>query len=152
MFGLPPVAVEITIPSEPGWIPQARSFVRKFTEEAGLPEDAAFEVLVAMEEAAVNACCHGRRGPEPGEIKVSCGFEGDEVLVEVADEGPGFDVNEVDVDVLPDTLASDGRGIYIMHQLMDDVDIQASSGGTVVRMRRRIDPEGSEGLQPQPQA
>ena len=56
--------------------------------------------------------------------------EEDQVLIEVEDEGEGFDP-----DVLPDPLTSEnllkphGRGVLLMNRFMDDVRYASRKGG-----------------------
>jgi len=70
-------------------------------------------VLLAVHEAMVNAQRHGG-----GVTRAVAGLEGDQVVVEVTDEGEGFEIPES----LPmaDIAAEDGRGLYLIRQLCDD--------------------------------
>jgi anti-sigma regulatory factor (Ser/Thr protein kinase) len=60
------------------------------------------------------------------------------LTITVTDDGPGFAPAEMD-DGLPDPLASGGRGLFLMKELMDDVSI-VSGPGTTVTLTRRILP------------
>jgi len=58
-----------------------------------------------------------------------------EVSITVRDEGRGFDSNAVpDPTFLENLLFTNGRGIYLMKTLMDEVAFE--EGGAVVRMRK----------------
>ena len=56
----------------------------------------------------------------------------------VADDGPGFDVGEVEARDAPDPFAQGGRGLFLMRELMDEVEVETSPEGTTVRMRRNL--------------
>jgi serine/threonine-protein kinase RsbW len=78
------------------------------------PKDV-FALRLALEEAGVNAMKHGHRSDPTKPVQVAYHITLDEVLVEVEDEGPGFDPAKV-----PDPLAKEnlerpcGRGLYLM--------------------------------------
>ncbi len=56
----------------------------------------------------------------------------------VADDGPGFDASLLDSADLPDRFAAGGRGLYLMRELMDDVDVSSSPSGTTVTLTRAL--------------
>jgi anti-sigma regulatory factor (Ser/Thr protein kinase) len=62
--------------------------------------------------------------------------DGREVVVAVVDEGEGFSA------VLPITPPSldcaRGRGLFLMQELSDRLDIASTNGGTTVRMSKRV--------------
>ena len=61
-------------------------------------------------------------------------------MLEVSDEGPGLDVARVRRDEVPDLEAEHGRGLFLIHQLMDDVRIDSSGRGTTIRMELQLAP------------
>lgn len=97
-------------------------------------------ISLAVREATANAIQHGN-GPNSDQL-VSIRFqvEKQELAIEVADKGKGFDL-----DAVPDPLAAEnllkrnGRGILLMRSYTDDVEFAfQNGGGTVVTMRKRI--------------
>ena len=50
-----------------------------------------FGVHLAVEEALVNAICHGNRSDANKHVSMACKLTSDRVLIEIADEGKGFD-------------------------------------------------------------
>ena len=104
------------------------SFRKKDGSEAGIE--------TALGEALANAVIHGNHEDASKRVQVTCLCNTDgEVWISVRDEGYGFDTY-----ALPDPtrsgklLATHGRGIYLMHAFMDEV--QFEKGGTVVRMHK----------------
>ena len=92
-------------------------------------------VPVALTEALSNAILRGN-GDDPTRI-VMMRVEIDEtrLVAEVRDEGPGFDLVACTEDAtLPENVVrEDGRGLYLMQQLMDRVE-RYTDGGNVVRL------------------
>ena len=112
---------------------------------AGLDEDATHWVSVAVRESVINAIKHGNREdpPEARHRRVRrCrrARSPQEFVVEVLDEGEGFDPEEVANPLDPENvLKSSGRGIFFMRNFMDDVSIaRRPEGGMAVRMSKKL--------------
>jgi len=106
---------------------------------SGLPEVNGnnLEIELALREALVNAIVHGNKRRSHKRVHVKCRFSMDgEVSMTVEDEGRGFQHNSVPDPTSPDNrLRTQGRGIYLMRSLMDEVGFE--QGGSVVHMRKR---------------
>lgn len=91
-------------------------------------------IELALAEALANAVVHGC-GCDPSKI-IECDVACDEergMLIVVRDPGTGFDPANLPNPVQGQQVFSDhGRGIYLINQLMDEVDFQ--KGGTEIRM------------------
>lgn len=131
---------ELVLPNEAIRVPEVRAFVGSFLADVRAPVDVSGEILLATGEAAANANRHGRRAEGRSEIRVQCGFQAGMVAVTIADDGPGFDPALVETADLPDRFASGGRGLYLMRELMDEVEVESGPGGTAITMRRRLEP------------
>src|SRR5258705_13891650 len=94
-------------------------------------------IELALTEALANAVVHGAKG-DPQKL-VECDVACDEahgMLIVVRDPGPGFDVSKIpDPCVGENILASHGRGIYLINQLMDEVKFHKN--GTEIHMIKR---------------
>ena len=131
---------ELVLPNERSRLREIRGFVGQFLADVRAPVDISAEILLAVGEAAGNATKYGRRPEGRSEIRVRCAVEGATVSVTVVDDGPGFE--PLVTDELPDRFASGGRGLFLMREFMDAVDIEASSEGTTVRLFREVFTEG----------
>jgi len=109
-------------------------------ERLGLGEDERHWVDLAVREAVANAIKHGNRGEAGKKVEIDLAVEGDEVVVQVADEGEGFDPGTVNDPRAPENLLRpDGRGLFYMQSFMDRVDYAVrSEGGTVVTLRKQV--------------
>ena len=104
-----------------------------------VPRGATRDVLLAADEAFVNAFMHG--GDVEGTVTVRADVHSNRVSVTICDDGCGFDVDALDVRSRPDPQSAHGRGLFLIHHLMDEVEVRshaavrgAAGPGTLVRM------------------
>ena len=66
-------------------------------------------------------------------------------MIRVRDEGEGFDPESIADPLAPENLLkASGRGIFLIRNFMDDVQLQrAPEGGMEIRMTKRLQPRGS---------
>ncbi len=111
---------------------------------AGLDEDAVHWVSVSVRESVINAIKHGNREDRRKHVVVEFVLapraDPKEFVVQVLDEGEGFDPEEVANPLDPENvLKSSGRGIFFMRNFMDDVSIaRRPEGGMAIRMSKKI--------------
>jgi serine/threonine-protein kinase RsbW len=75
---------------------------------------------LAVTEAVVNGLRHGNEGDPTKAVHVRSFVGPDAVLIEVEDEGPGFDPRRVPDPTLPENLERpSGRGLYLMRHYMN---------------------------------
>ncbi len=99
-----------------------------------IPEQKQLEVALAVQEALANAVVHGC-GNDPSK-QVRCQMKSDSqgrIVITVTDPGPGFSPNLISDPKRGENLHADhGRGVYLIRQLMDEV--QFERGATEIRM------------------
>jgi serine/threonine-protein kinase RsbW len=131
------VRLDVTIPGDPAAIDPLVERVLVLARETGCAEGKEFEIETALREALANAIRHGA-GHDPGR-PVQCAVACDKargMIIIVRDPGPGFDPATIRHPLMGESLyAHHGRGIYLINQLMDEV--QFARGGTEIRMRKR---------------
>lgn len=95
----------------------------------------ALNVPVALTEALSNAILRGNGDDASRTVVVRVEIDETRLVAEVRDEGDGFDLGQCTEDAtLPENLVrEDGRGLFLMHKLMDRVE-QFADGGNVVRL------------------
>jgi serine/threonine-protein kinase RsbW len=93
---------------------------------------------LAVREAVINAIVHGNHCDPMKTVGISVALSADaDLLVIVKDSGSGFDPSRLPNPIADENLlAVHGRGIFLMNQFMDQVDVRFDHG-TEVRMRRR---------------
>ena len=96
-------------------------------------------VPVALTEALSNAILYGNEDDRTKRVRVHVRVDEAHLVVEVTDEGAGFDMDACTMDpTTPDHLENEfGRGLYLMRKLMDRVERFEGSPGNVVRLTLR---------------
>ena len=135
----------MTIPADPRKIPTVTDGVRQMLQDRHWSEDRVMAVELALQEALANAIRHGCGGDTSRHVQcvVTCDDDGD-VLIVVRDPGSGFEASTVANPLAPENvLKPGGRGIFLINQLMDEVDFR--DGGRELLMRkRRADAAGGQ--------
>jgi serine/threonine-protein kinase RsbW len=82
-----------------------------------------FEIELALQEALANAIRHGCQGDRTKSVQCCVTYEdAGDVLIVVRDPGSGFDVSRVPNPLEgSNVLKGNGRGIFLINQLMDEV-------------------------------
>ncbi len=139
--------VELRFAAVPAHVRTARLLAASLARRTGVEESVIDEVKLAVGEACARAVGINQRS-------------GDEVLVELSDDDATFAVavhdrghvaavpDLVDVEELaggddPTAALPAGFGLAVIAGLVDDLDVSADSGGTVVRMSWSADLERS---------
>jgi serine/threonine-protein kinase RsbW len=111
----------------------------------GLDDESAHWVSVAIRESVINAIKHGNRNDASKRVFVE--FETTttgvpELAIRVRDQGEGFDPQAIADPLAPENLLkSSGRGIFLIRNFMDDVQLRRSpEGGMEIQMIKRAQP------------
>jgi serine/threonine-protein kinase RsbW len=96
-------------------------------------------VGLALREALNNVVLHGNHLDRRKVVRVGCRCElGIGVSMVIKDEGKGFDPNVIpDPSAVGNREAENGRGIFLMRWLMDEVRFEYPCQGTEVHMHKR---------------
>lgn len=88
---------------------------------------------VGVTEALANAVLYGNRSDPAKLVRVEVALDPSCVVLDVVDEGPGFDPAGVPDPTLPANLdQAGGRGLFLIRELMDEV--QYNDRGNAVRL------------------
>ena len=122
---------EMRIPAQAQELQSIRQALGTWLDGQGAPSDVGAEIALAVHEAAANVVQHAYRR-DAGEVIVRARHDDGRLVVVVEDEGEWRPPSRTD---------QRGRGLALMHGLMDDVDIAPSDAGsgTRVTLRRRVD-------------
>jgi PAS domain S-box-containing protein len=119
--------ISLTLPAEPGSLAQLRRRLARFLHATGASEIEQYEVTLTICEAAGNAIEHAY-GPGDATYEVEVAFDRGELTASVRDSGSWREKRGEDR----------GRGLRIIEDLMDEVEVEREDAGTLIRMRRRI--------------
>lgn len=126
-------SAKLILPSELNELERVDAVTLECVKAAGLPEDQATMVAIAVVEAVTNGIVHGNRFADDKVVTLEFACEPGMIRVCVHDEGEGFDMSCVWDPTSPDhQMDCCGRGIYIMREIMDSVEFEMSNGTTVV--------------------
>src|SRR3989442_4719349 len=130
----------LVLPSHIEAVADAAAAVTGFIRDCGAPDDAAFGIEMAVREAVTNAMIHGNQEDEAKSVEVVFNCQGNELEIEVRDQGEGFNIAEVpDPTDAANLMKTSGRGIFLMRTFMDDVQyVHRPEGGTAVRMIKKF--------------
>jgi PAS domain S-box-containing protein len=126
-----PAPLQLGFPADVSHLAGTRRQLRSWLSRAGIDGEQAQNVLIAVGEAVANAIEHGHRDSPGGLVTLSADAFVDQLHLSVVDTGmwktarPGADITR-------------GRGVTLMHALMDDVTIHSDEGGTSVHLYTRI--------------
>jgi anti-sigma regulatory factor (Ser/Thr protein kinase) len=99
-------------------LPEVRHLASIVAEDAGLPEEKADALSLALNEIATNAIVHGS---PPNTLRIWVREE--EIVCEVSDEGRGID-DPFAGEERPPAEATNGRGLWLARVLCDAVEIR----------------------------
>ena len=115
---------ELVIPSRPESIHQVEGLIEDIRDEFQFKDDVYGNVMIATTEAVNNSIIHGNKSdvtktvtirvltPNPYRLKI-----------EVTDQGPGFDYQNLSDPTAPENLENPGgRGVFLMSHLCDELN------------------------------
>ena len=100
--------------------------VSAYARGLGASQEQIDALLIVAVELATNALRHGGGGG-----RFQLWHRGDALLCRVSDHGPGMTDPSAGL-TAPDTLATNGRGLWMCRQFAQDLDIRTASTGTTV--------------------
>jgi len=135
------VSLEVEIPSDVAYIERVVDLIRHPCAELAFnSHQLALNVPVALSEALSNAILRGNHESPDKKVRVRASVDRERLVLEIVDEGDRFDMeaDTVDATAAENLEREDGRGLFLMRALMDQVERFDSttglSGGNVVRL------------------
>lgn len=119
-------------------VPLARRLLRDAMASAGVDNEVAYELSLALSEACSNAVEHGT-GEQSKAYCVTAYLVGDKCRIEVADSGPGFRPTARRPRSRP-AESEGGRGLFLIESLADHVHVsnRPGRGGAVVTFDKTL--------------
>jgi serine/threonine-protein kinase RsbW len=126
--------VRLTIPARAEYITLCRLALTGIARVRDLPDEILADLKLALTEAASNSVRHAYAGADnAGVVEISYELRPDRLVIEVTDEGGGFDPE--DAEGPPEELSEGGLGIAIIRAIADEVEIGRQPGGKGSRLR-----------------
>ncbi|MCX7701094.1 MAG: ATP-binding protein [Gemmataceae bacterium] len=120
----PHYPTRVSIPSDLEEARQLQDQIeQQLMEVGGFSEAEIFAIKLALEEALVNAIKHGNQMDRSKMVHVAFRLETGRFDIQIADEGPGFDPDDVPDCTDPENLERPcGRGLLLMRHYMNRID------------------------------
>jgi anti-sigma regulatory factor (Ser/Thr protein kinase) len=137
------LALDLSLPADKRLLAVTRQVVRLYLRAFGAPGDIIDDVVLAMDEACSNVLEHAFPGRADDNYRLRADLRAGKILIEVLDDGVGFDVMAKPRPRPDDgALASGGRGLEVMRRLMTTVEVESptATGGTRLRLVRVLPP------------
>jgi len=134
----------LTVPATLESLAQISAFVNEASQCAGLDDHTAWQVELAVDEAATNIIQHGYAPDHPGIIELTWRIEDNRLVMTLRDYGRRFNPDDVpppDVSSPLEERQPGGLGLYLMNQLMDQVRFDFDdANGNLLTMVKYIQP------------
>jgi serine/threonine-protein kinase RsbW len=134
----------LTVPATLESLAQISAFVNEASQRAGLDVHTAWQVELAVDEAATNIIQHGYDPDRPGIIELTWRIEDGRLVITLRDYGRRFNPDDVpppDVSSPLEERQPGGLGLYLMNQLMDQVRFDFDdANGNLLTMVKYIQP------------
>jgi anti-sigma regulatory factor (Ser/Thr protein kinase) len=137
--GEPASTLELHVRSLPEMLRRLRAVVEVVAGQAGITGAEEAGIKTAVTEAAANAILHGSPEGPRNHVHVSFHLDDRRLIVDVADQGRGFDPGAPAQDPAAQ-LREHGFGILMMRRLMDHVEFFHGGRGMLVRMTKHLSP------------
>jgi serine/threonine-protein kinase RsbW len=126
-------SVRLTIPARPEYITLGRLALTAIAGVRPVSDETLHDLKLALTEACTNSVRHAYEDGRVGNVEIVYELEPDRLVVEVGDEGAGFDLVEPQ-DGSEGDLTEGGLGIAIIRALADEVEIgPREEGGSRLR-------------------
>jgi serine/threonine-protein kinase RsbW len=125
--------VRLTIPARAEYITLCRLALTGIGRLRALSDELLADLKLALTEAASNSVRHAYGAQDAGVVEISYELLPDRLVIEVTDEGEGFDPAHPQGS--PDELSEGGLGIAIIRAIADEVQIGAQPDGKGSRLR-----------------
>src|SRR5436190_3101371 len=124
--------IRLTIPARPEYITLGRLALTAIAGVHSVSDETLHDLKLALTEACTNSVQHAYEDGREGTVEILYELEPDRLAVEVADQGPGFELLEQEAEADPEAeLSESGLGIAIIRAIADEVEIgPRDSGGS----------------------
>lgn len=126
--------VRLRIPAKPEYITLCRLALTGISRFRPLGDETLADLKLALTEACSNSVRHAYANGD-GSVDIRYELHPDRLVIEVADNGTGFEPAAPGGEGLGDELAEGGLGIAIIRAIADDVEIGAGEAGRGSRLR-----------------
>lgn len=140
------IKLSLSLPRDQISIPVVRRICTQSLKVLGVTQNCIDDVELALTEACANVLLHAHADDE---YEVSVGVDNDVTVIEVCDSGGGDTggdaldslIRPLEEPTTPESVPEQGRGLFLMHALMDQVQFHRVDGahsGTRVHLEKAL--------------
>lgn len=128
-----------TIKSDTRYLAVLRQWLRAAGKSGNFRMTKSCEIAcnMALVEAVNNAIFHAHKRRQKMPVKIFLKLDSDQVTIEVIDRGMGLGRH---AKIRPDSMTTHGRGLFLIHSLMNSVESRMRNGTHVLKMRYNLCP------------
>ena len=127
-------AIRLTIPAKAEYISLCRLALTGLARVRTLGEETLADLKLALTEACSNSVRHAYDGGG-GVVEVTYDLLPDRLVIEVTDDGAGFELQEREPAANDDELSEGGLGIAIIRSIADEFELGSRPDGRGSRLR-----------------
>ncbi|OEU74810.1 MAG: anti-sigma factor [Desulfuromonadales bacterium C00003068] len=101
-------------------------------------DELAYHINLVLTEAMANAIKHANQNDPNKEVHITINVSQNNLCIKVYDQGQGFDIRDVNI-IEPDPTKDHGRGVFLIHSLMDSVSYTRCEHGHVLEMNKSFE-------------
>ena len=136
-------ALVLRVPGRTEFLAAIREATRRLAQAAGFDPAQADQLALAVEEASTNVIEHAYRGAPGRVVEVRYDDRGEDLRVEVVDDGEAVDpraVPDVDLRRYASERRTGGLGMHLMARIMDSVTFRRRARSNVCCMVKQKPP------------
>jgi serine/threonine-protein kinase RsbW len=125
--------VRLTIPARPEYITLCRLALTGMSRLRAFTDEQLADLKLALTEACSNSVRHAYDANAAGAVEIVYELQPDRLVIEVTDDGEGFDPAKAGPG--SEVLSEGGLGIAIIRAIADEVEIGTQADGKGSRLR-----------------
>jgi len=132
--------MKISLNNDLGELRTAAAEIDAFCASHDMPDAIAYAVNLAVDELLTNTISYGYDDDDVHALDLALSMDGDVIVIEITDDARPFDPSQ---NTTPDTSAGidersiGGLGIFLVHELMDEVQYRRIGERNMVTLRKR---------------
>ncbi len=133
--------LSLYIKNDLGEIARMSHEIASWCHAQALPEEVEFQIDLVLDELVSNVIRHGLKDDHEHVIDVSLSCQGDELIIEVVDDGVPFnplDSPIPDINKPIEERRIGGLGIHLVRQIMDNLAYERREGKNRLHMKKRL--------------
>ena len=131
---------KISIPSDFVYLKDVENFILGILEDVQASDFISGYIILCVSESVNNAIYHGNKQDLNKHVTIFAECKDNYLLVEVADEGIGFNFENLPDPTIAENLRKEGgRGLFIIKNLVDQISFK--NKGSIIQLKFKLNSE-----------